>query len=276
MLVFVHGGAVRLRQQTGSRKRAQVKSSRRPSTASILLMEICHCCYFGAGRNVAPHARDSGHQNRVHAESGRTDDHRSQSFSGCRHRNHVDGRPHAGRGADRLSDAADPSDRRIRRRRADRRAGAHHRGRAERKVGPAGRGREPNRGFGQHRHPVGRARAQRRLYHPDGRQQQRRQREPVQEPVVQVRRRSRSGRPARGGADRAGGAPLARGQIGQGPDRPRQVQARRDHVRDRGQRNDHAPGRRIVQPDGRRRSSRPCPTRAAARPPGTCCRARSR
>ena len=172
--------------------------------------------------------------------------------------------------------ASDPPDRGLRGRRADRRAGAHHRRQDERNPRPTGRDREPYRRVGQHRDAIRRARAERRLHDPDGRQQQRGQRKPVQESRLQIRQRSGPGRTARGSADHAGRASLAGGEVGEGPDRARQGQAGRDHVCDRRQGNDDAPRRRAVQPDGRRQAHRRCPTRAAARPPRICCRARSR
>ncbi len=149
-------------------------------------------------------------------------------------------------------------------------------GKLERHPGTAGGGREPHRRLRQHRDPIGRARAQRRLHHPDGGQQQRGQREPVQEPAVQVRRGPRAGRAAGGGADRAGRSSIARGQVGQRPDCARQVEARRDHVRHRRQGHHHASRGRAVQSHGRRATDAGAVQRAAARPPGTCSRARSR
>ena len=64
------------------------------------------------------------------------------------------------------------------------------------------------------------------------------------------------GRAARRSADRAGGASVARGEIGQGPDQPRQGKARRDHVRDRRQGYDDTPRGRALQSDGRRQADR--------------------
>ena len=265
---------MRWSKKRGRGTKCKPKRRRRPSIMSIQSMEIRHCCRYDRNRNVTrrTHGRPVC---RINTRVGDGHDRRSPIVSIEHRRRDAVGGRRAGRRAV-LSIASDPPDRRLRRGRPDRRAGAHHRRQDERNPRPAGRDREPHRRVGQHRNAIRRARAERRLHHPDGRQQQRGQRKPVQEPRLQLCQGPGSGRAARRGADRAGRASLARGEIGQGPDRPRQGQAGRDHVRDRRQGNDDAPRGRALQSDGRRQAHRRCPTRAAARPPRICCRARSR